>query len=76
MRPLNITLNCNIGALTIPGLAFLVALFFGVYEADDMRKRAEKPTAQQAGQTTQGQETGTTKADQQAGAQTTATGSK
>ena len=76
MRPLNITLNCNFGALTIPGIAFLIALFFGVYEAEDMRKRAGEPAAQQTGQTAQGQETGTTKAGQQAGEQTTTTDSK
>lgn len=76
MRPLKITLNCNIGALTIPGLAFLIALFFGVYEAADMRKRTGEPAAQQTGETAQDQESGTTKADQQAGGQTTATDSK
>lgn len=76
MRPLNITLNCNIGALTIPGIAFLIALFFGVYEAADMRKRAEEPPALRTERATQGQATEANNAGQQRERETKATGSK
>ena len=76
VRPRNVAPNCNIVTLTIPGIAFLIALIFGLYAADDMRKGAEQNAVPQAEQTSQSQETEADKAGPPDEKQPTAAGSQ